>query len=84
MIEFMGCSVVRKKNNFYRNQWELIRRMEDSFLEEVKQSMKVYDTTGAPGVVILKLPEEEKKLKKETQTKYRSGVGMILFLVKYL
>ena len=57
--------------------------MEDSFSEEVKGITRVYDTPGTPGVGILKLPEDTEKLDKETQTKYWSGVGMLLFLVKY-
>ena len=57
--------------------------MEDSFSEEVKRTTRVYDTPGAPGAGKLKLHEEAEKLDKETQTKYRSGVGMLLFLVKY-
>ena len=57
--------------------------MEDSFSEEVKRTTRIYDTPGAPGVGILKLTEEAEKLDKDTQTKYRSGVRMLLFLVKY-
>ena len=31
MTEFVGCSVVREKETLYMQQWELIRRMENSF-----------------------------------------------------
>ena len=84
MTEIVGCSVIREKYTLYMHQWELIRCMENSFSEEVKQSVRVYHTAGAKGVGILKLSNEEEKLKAETQTKYRSGASMVFFLVKYL
>ena len=43
----------------------------------------MHDTLGIPGVGITKLLEGEEQLDSEMQTKYRSGVGMLLFLVKY-
>ena len=83
MTEFVGCSVVREKESLYMHQWELIRRMESSFEEEVKTSGRLHDTPGIPGVGITKLPEGEERLDSTMQTKFRSGVGMLLFLVKY-
>ena len=75
--------MVREKETLSMHQWELIRRMENSFKEEVKTSGMLHDTPGIPGVGITKLLEGEERLDSETQTKYRSGVGMLLCLVKY-
>ena len=83
MTEFVECSVVREKETLYMHQWELIRRMENYFQEEVKKNGKMHDTPGILGVGITKLPEGEERLDSEMQKKFRSGVGMLLFLVKY-
>ena len=41
------------------HQWELIRRMENKFKEEVRSSGRMNDTSGIMGVRITKLPEGE-------------------------
>lgn len=53
------------------------------FGDKVKK-LGTYKTPGAPGLTISR-PKDQKErfLPKELQTEYRSGVGMLLFLVKH-
>ena len=83
MAKYVGCSVTRVGPKMYMHQKEPIMPMEKAFELDLGKGDRKYETPGAPGVGITKLAEGETKLGQETQTKYRSGVGIILFLVKY-
>ena len=45
--------------------------------------LRIYKTPGTPGQGIVRPKDGEEKVNGESQTEYRSGVGMLLFLVKY-
>ena len=50
------------------------------------KDMRTYATPSGPGETIIRMSDEEKEtlgLKKEKQTRYRSGVGMLLYLIKF-
>ena len=61
---------------------DLIKKLRKNFLDDVK-NLRKYRTGGAPGEVIIKSSDLELKLDNTTLTKYRSGVGMLLYLVKF-
>jgi hypothetical protein len=52
------------------------------FGEEVT-SKQVYKTPGMPGLGLVKLTEELEKVSPEMQSRYHTGVGMLLFLIKH-
>ena len=63
-------------------QPHLLTRLTQRFGEEIK-GMRKYLTPGTPRFKILKSTKDIEVLDNEHQTKYRSGVGMLLYLTKY-
>ena len=86
MQEYVGCSVVKNKlGNIVMHQPHLIKRLKKEFGDEMK-TVRVPATPAGAGDSVVKMNEEEQeksKLKKEKHTRYRSGVGTLLYLVKF-
>ena len=61
----------------------MIKKIIEKFGGEVKKMRKVY-TPGTPMLVIMQPQTEEECLTSELQHRFRSGVGMLLYLVKHL
>ena len=80
--EYVGCKVLYGDNELFLHQSDLIRKIEKNFGDDLK-SGRNYTTPGTPGQGVVRPKEGEKLIDKDQQTKYRSGVGMLLFLVKY-
>ena len=82
--EYVGCTVLRsgreKRVQFYQN--DLINRLEKDFGYEVER-MKKYETPAAPRDIVMRPMEGDDLLSQNEQVKYRSGVGMLLYLVKF-
>jgi hypothetical protein len=84
MEHFVGCHLIESadKKTIYIHQPKLIKHLEDTFGSLVKTN-SCNLTPGAPKTVIMRPQPEDPKLNPEEQTKYRSGVGMLLYLVKH-
>jgi hypothetical protein len=82
--DYLSCEVLRSKDK--RRAWigqpHLMKKLEKTFGDLVKD-MQVYRTPGTPGSGIIRPKGDEVKLSPEEQKLYRSGVGMLLFLVKH-
>ena len=63
-------------------QPDLIVKMERIFEEHVS-SLQTYKTPAAPGEIITKPVDENEKVDGQKQRLYRSGVGMLLYLIKF-
>ena len=61
----------------------MIKKIENTFGEMVKRNQN-YKMPGTPHHHIVKPTEETGKLTDEEQKLYQTGVGMLLYLVKYL
>ena len=62
-------------------QPHLINSLIEKFGEEVS-NLSMYGTPGTPRFKIVR-PDDEDKIDSVMQSKYRSGVGMLLYLIKY-
>ena len=81
--EYVGCKVIRKGDHtLHMHQPDIVYKIEKEFGEEVK-NMRTYKTPGAPGVHVVRPGEEVKKISKESQTRFRIAVGLLLFLIKF-
>ena len=60
----------------------MIKNLEKKFGDLVKSS-QTYRTPGSPGQGVLRPREGEEQITAEDQSTYRSGVGMLLYLVKH-
>jgi hypothetical protein len=63
-------------------QPHLLENLEQKFGEEVSK-LQVYGTPGTPRFRIVRPKEDIEKIDDELQSKYRSGTGMLLYLIKH-
>ena len=82
--DYLSCEVVfsddRKKA--WLGQPHLIKNLMSKFWNDVKD-MKVYRTPGTPNVILRRVGGDIVKVGDELHAKFRSGVGMLLFLIKH-
>ena len=83
MKEYVGCKVKRTgKRSLIMYQDDLINKIAKNFREHT-QSMHKYEMSAGSGEHIKRPDENEPKISPEDQRKYRSEVGMLLYLVKF-
>ena len=81
MYEYVGCKVKREKQSeLIMYQDNLICKIVNFFGEELRNTRE-YDLPAETGDRVSRV--KEGLITQEEQTRYRSGVGMLLFLVKY-
>ena len=81
---FIGCKIIenKEKDTIWIHQPKLIKNLEEQFGPLVKD-MRVYKTPAAPRTNIQRPEAGDILISPEDQTKFRSGVGMLLYLVKH-
>ena len=84
LSDYLSCKIHmdREKKVLYVMQPHLIKNLEDKFQEEVN-NLSVYGTPGTPRFKIVRSNEDIERIELEKQSRYRSGVGMLLYLIKY-
>ena len=84
MEHFVGCHLIenKAKDTLWIHQPKLIKNLKTHFGQLV-ESVRFFSTPAIPRTVIIRPTAEETKLSTEEQTKFRSGVGMLLYLVKH-
>ena len=79
--EYIGCKVVRINEKAWLKQPEIIEKIETSF-GYLKDQEKELKAPLAAGTNLSRPTDEEILLNNEKQSTYRSGVGLLLYLVK--
>jgi hypothetical protein len=81
---FVGCKIIenKEKDTIWIHQPKLIKNLEEQFGPLVTD-MRTYKTPAAPRTNIQRPKKGEILISSEDQTKFRSGVGMLLYLVKH-
>ena len=84
LSDYLSCEILfnKERTKIWIGQPHMIKKIEDTFGEMVKKNQN-YKTPGTPHHRIVKPTEETGKLTDEEQKLYRTGVGMLLYLVKY-
>jgi hypothetical protein len=83
---FVGCHIIQppnEQNKIYIHQPKLIKHLNESFGPMVKHVNRVYKTPAGPKTVIMRPEPGDPLITSKEQTTYRSGVGMMLYLVKH-
>jgi hypothetical protein len=83
---FVGCHIIestQSSDKLYIHQPKLIKHLEADFGNLIKQTSKFYKTPAGPKTVIMRPESGDPLISKTDQTTYRSGVGMLLYLVKH-
>ena len=80
----LSCEITcnEDRTKAWLGQPHMIKRIETTFGDKVKGS-KEATTPGTPGRQVIRTKDEERLLELEKQSEYRTGVGMLLFLVKH-
>ena len=67
----------------YIHQPKLLKHLEESFGNKVKDILWQYNTPAGPKSIIMRPHEGDNLISPHQQTIFRSGVGMLLYLVKH-
>jgi hypothetical protein len=81
---FVGCRIIRdphNKNRAFIHQPKLLEHLRKEFKHLGK--IRDFKTPAGPKTTIIRPVKEDKLITKKEQTIYRSGVGMLLYLVKH-
>ena len=84
MQDYLNCKIVfsRKGRKAWLGQPNLIKKLEAKFGPQV-ENLKKYATPGTPKMGIIRGFTPDVALNDDQQKIYRSGVGMLLYLVKH-
>jgi hypothetical protein len=84
METFVGCKLNNNKTNdtVYIHQPKLLKHLKQEFGGLV-ESLKEFLTPAPPRTMVKRPDKEDILIPVDQQTKYRSGVGMLLYLVKH-
>ena len=84
LTDYLSCEIRfnKGKTKAWLGQPHLIKSLEQKFGDLVKSS-QTYRTPGTPGTGVLRPKEGDERITNEQQSLYRSGVGMLLYLVKH-
>ena len=80
--EDVGCTVIEKDNILYLHQPDLITKLEKTFKEEMNET-RTHSTPTGPGKSVEQKNKTTNLMTENRQKKFRSGVGMLLYLVKH-
>ena len=78
----MGCMIKKINGGILLHQSNLINKIKLQFEQEIKD-IRDYRTPGVPGEGSIGVKDDEVCISVKEQFKYRSAVGMMLFLIKY-
>jgi hypothetical protein len=83
MESFVGCKIIENnaKNTIYIHQPKLFNNIKEQFGALV-EPLKDFETPAPPQTIIKRPDKGDTLLSPYQQTKYRSGVGMLVYLVK--
>jgi hypothetical protein len=84
LTDYLSCQLIENSESkeILILQPHLINNLEAKFGDEVK-SKRVYKTPGTPRFKIVCLANDDDIIEPNLQPRYRSGVGMLLYLIKY-
>ena len=82
MEDYVGCQVSRNGDKMWMYQQDLINKIRKHFKDDVRE-MRKYDTPAGNLEYVIRPSDDTNSISSIMQTKYRSGIGMMLFLVKY-
>ena len=84
LTDYLSCEIRMnsRRNAAWIGQPHMIKKIHQNFAEEVKKLPK-YRTPGTPGFGIVKTENESEMIAEDKQSRYRTGVGMLMYLIKH-
>jgi hypothetical protein len=78
----IGVTIEETEDSIFLSQPDTLIKLEKAFRSDIEK-VRVYDTPSGAGEAILRPKEGDAYLDKDNQAKFRSGVGMLLWLMKH-
>ena len=84
LTDYLSCEIKFSddKTKAWIGQPHMIKKIETTFGNEVS-SLQQFRTPGTPGQGLIKAQTDDDKVSTEQQSRYRTGVGMLLYLIKH-
>jgi hypothetical protein len=81
---FIGCKIIEnpEKTKIWIQQPKLLKNLNQTFSKLV-ENVRVYKTPATPKTTIVRPKEGYSLISAEQQKLFRSGVGMLIYLVKH-
>jgi hypothetical protein len=85
MEHFVGCHIIESANQeaLWIHQPKLLKNLNKHFGSTVAEIGRTYPTPASPRFVATRPLEGDPVLEPTEQKKFRTGVGMLLYLVKH-
>jgi hypothetical protein len=85
LTNYLSCQLIENEelNEVLILQPHPINNLEAKFGDEVKSKKGVYKTPGVPRFKIVCPENGDDIIEPNLQSRYRSGIGMLLYLIKY-
>jgi hypothetical protein len=84
LVDYLSCEIQlnEDRTEAWMGQPHMVKKIVKTFGEEVAKLPK-YSTPGTPGYGVVRPSEGEEIQDQEVQSRYRSGVGMLMYLIKH-
>jgi hypothetical protein len=84
LTDHLSCEIKFNKDTTkaWIGQPLMVRKIETMFGEE-ESKKQAYRTPCTPGLALVKLQSEAEKVSPEKHSQYRTGVGMLLYLIRH-
>ena len=76
---FLGCKWIEEEDKLLLYQPDIFRKIKKDFGQELKE-LKQYSLPSGHGFKVRRIEDYETKLDNTAQTRFRSGVGLALYL----
>ena len=82
--DYLSCEIAfnKEETKAWLGQPHMVKRIEKEFGDEVKGLSK-FKTAGTPGEGLVRMTDPEYMLSPERHKRYRTGTGMLLFMIKH-
>jgi hypothetical protein len=84
LTDYLSCKLIEnaESKEIFMLQPHLINNLEAKFGDEARNK-RIYKTPGTPRFKIVCPENDEDIIEPNLQSRYRSGVGVLLYLIKY-
>ena len=83
VTEYVGCGIEKIDNGMRLHQPDIIAKIERKFDAELKKIERIPKTPARTGGIVVRPDDNAILLDDKLQERYRSGVGMLLYLIKH-
>jgi len=83
LTDYLSCEVIfnDEETKAWIGQPHMVKKLKKEFWEEVK-GLKTYEIPGTPNQGLVRVKDGEQGLDGESHSQYRTGVGMLLYMLK--